>query len=102
MAEESELQRKILRDLESYDDVECFKIMKANKNAIPDIFFTSCVTKGVLIEAKRLKGKARANQEKKIYRLNKCGTLALICDSWDQWMEIKRNLGFTKLPLLSQ
>ena len=96
MAEESNLQRKILRDLESINGCECFKIMKANKNAIPDIFFTTLITKGVFIEAKKSKGIARANQLKKIDKLNKCGTLTFVCDSWDRWMEIKRELDFTK------
>ena len=93
MAEESKLQRKILRDLESIEDCECFKIMKANKNAIPDIFFTTFITKAVLVEAKKSKGKARYNQKKKIAKLNRCGTRTYICDSWDQWMEIKRYVG---------
>ena len=94
---EKKVQTQILTDLESLGRYcECFKIMKANKNGEPDIFFTTKLTGGILVECKRLDGDARALQSVKIAKLNACGTRTFICHSWEEWIEIKNTLGLTR------
>ena len=94
MPHESDLQSSILADLQSFGKYcECFKIMKANDNGNPDIFFTTGLTGAVLIEVKRLKGSASEIQKVKIASFNRCGTKAFVCHTWNQWVEIKKTLG---------
>jgi len=94
---EKKVQTQILNDLRSLGRYcECFKIMKASDIGEPDVFFTTALTGGVLIECKRLEGNARRIQLIKIEKLNKCGTRTFICKSWEGWCEVKHKLGLTK------
>ena len=93
MAEEGRLQKKILKDLRSMKGYgECFKIMKASDDGVPDLFFTTALTGGIFIEAKALTGVASPMQKHKIKQFNLCGSRTFLCNSWEQWMEIKREL----------
>jgi len=90
---ESDLQTKILNDLRSFGKYcECFKIKSASDNGEPDIFFTTKLTNAVLVEVKRLNGKARDLQLVKINKLNTCGTKTFLCHSWSEWVLIKKHL----------
>jgi len=94
---EKKVQNQILKDLESFGEYcECFKIMKANKNGEPDVFFTFKLTGGILVECKRLLGVPRRLQLVKIMKLNRCGTPTYVCHSWKEWCELKQSLGITK------
>jgi len=90
----------MLKDLRSYGkNCECFKIIKTSDNGEPDIFFTMAITGAVLIEVKRKHGKAAKLQENKIEKLNRCGTRTFLCNTWERWMEIKKELGIPKVVL---
>lgn len=94
---EKKVQNQILIDLESFGRYcECFKIMKANKNGEPDVFFTTKFTGGVLVECKKEDGQAKRLQEIKIAKLNRCGTRTFLCHSWEEWTTIKKELNLTK------
>ena len=94
---EKNIQTKILTDLRYLGRYcECFKIIKASDSGEPDIFFTTALTGAILIEAKRLTGNPRRLQIVKIEKLNKCGTRTFVCRSWEEWVEIKKQLDFTK------
>lgn len=94
---EKKVQTQIITDLDSFGRYcECFKIMKASKNGEPDVFFTTRLTGGILVECKKPDGKARKLQEVKIAKLNTCGTKTFLCHSWEEWCEIKNILGLTK------
>ena len=95
MPEESKLQTKILKDLESRGKhCVCFKIMKANVDGVPDVFFSTVETGGVFIEAKRRKGGVVSPSQKlMIEKLNRCGSITFLCKSWVMWMEIKKEVG---------
>jgi len=98
---EKKIQTKILKDLESFGKYcECFKIEKANKNGEPDIFFTTLLTGAVFIECKRLTGYAKRLQLFKIEKLKNCGCKAFVCHSWEEWCEIKNELGLTKIAVI--
>jgi len=100
MSEESNLQSKILNDLRSFGKYcECFKIIKASDNGEPDIFFTTILTGGVLLELKRLTGSAEKLQIFKINKLNKCGTKTFVCHSWQEWVSIKKILNLEKFTV---
>lgn len=93
MAEEKRLQTKILKDLESFGKYcEAFKLVRANKNGEPDIFFTTALTGAVLVEAKKSDGNPRKNQQSKLRKLALCGTPTYVCHTWDEWMQIKKEL----------
>jgi hypothetical protein len=97
MAQESQLQSKILNELRSFGKYcECFKIIKASDNGEPDIFFTTRLTGGVLLELKRLSGSPEKLQKIKIAKLNDCGTKTFVCHSWDEWCRIKTELDLNK------
>lgn len=94
---ESALQAKILRDLNSYGKYcEAFKVESPSCNGEPDIFFTTTLTNGVLIETKRLGEELRALQASKAKKLNMCGSKTFKCDSWEGWVAVKNALGLTK------
>lgn len=94
MAEESKLQTKILKDLRSMRRYcECFKIMKCSDDGVPDIFFTTVASGGVYIECKATNGVKGPMQIIKVKKLNKCGSLAYFCFSWEDWIEIKKAVG---------
>ena len=89
------LQTNILTDLECmWRKKKCFsfKVMKANKNAIPDIFFTTPNTGGVFVEVKGDNDRLSDKQSYVIGELNKYGSKAITCYSWGEWLEIKSNL----------
>jgi len=94
MGEESGIQTKILNDLR-YFGKYCIvtKIMKASDNAFPDIYFSMALVGSVWIETKRPKGVEAKLQTARIEKLNACGTKAYVCYSWDQWYNLKRELG---------
>jgi hypothetical protein len=90
MAEEHKLQTKILKDLRSYKQMMCFKIMKCSDNGIPDIFFTNKITGPCLLEVKRSGEKPSSLQFSILSKLNICGVTALWCSSWEEWVKIKK------------
>jgi hypothetical protein len=90
---ESELQSRVLADLESLgSECECFKIEKANKNGIPDIFFTTRASGPCMIEMKKPGEKPTPLQQHHIDGLIRCGCKAFVCDGWDAWITIKKVL----------
>jgi len=94
---EKKVQNSIINDLESLGRYcECFKIIKANKNGEPDVFFTTRLTGAVFIECKKLDGAARRLQMVKIIKLNSCGVKAFLCHSWEEWLKIKNELNLTR------
>jgi len=94
---EKKIQNQILIDLESFGEYcECFKIMKANKNGEPDVFFTTILTGAIMVECKRLTGVAQKLQLTKLTKLAQCGTRTFLCHSWEEWCKIKELLGLTK------
>lgn len=100
---EKALQTNILDDLRSFGEYcECFKIMRASDNGEPDIFFTTKLTGGILVETKRLKGSLQKVQGVKVKKLINCGTPTFICNSWEKWVEIKRFLNLTKDNIVQQ
>ena len=103
MAEEKKNQTKILKDLRSYGKYcESFKIIKTSDNGEPDIFFSFALTGAILIEAKRLTGAPRKLQEKKIKKLNICGTRTFVCHSWEEWYSIKKSLGLLDMEKIKE
>lgn len=100
MAEEKRLQTKILNDLWSFGKYcEAFKIMRTSVNGEPDIFFTTALTGGVLIEAKAKGESPRKNQKAKIKKLNDCGTPTFVCNTWGDWIDVKCRLNMTLATL---
>jgi len=94
MAQESILQSKILGDLESLGkNCVAFKIMKANVDGVPDVFFTTKVSGPVLVELKAPDGVISDKQRLMIQWLNECGCKAFECWSIDDWFSIKKQLG---------
>ena len=90
---ESQLQSRVLADLESFGPVcECFKIEKANKNGVPDIFFTMASCGPCMIEMKKPGEKPSPLQQHRIDNLNRCGCKTFVCDCWDAWITIKHVL----------
>lgn len=96
MAEEKKLQNSILADLRSFGKYcDCFKIIRTSDNGVMDIFFTTALTGGVLVELKKEKGKARALQKSKIESFTNNGTPSYLCHTWDEWIGIKSKLDLT-------
>jgi len=94
---EKKVQDIILGDLRSYDQYcEVFKIMKASDAGEPDIFFTTCLTGAIFIEAKKKKGVVRKLQKVKIAKLNSCGVNAFVCHSIEEWVALKKKLNLTR------
>lgn len=90
---ESEIQSKILSDLESYKPyIECFKIEKANKDGVPDVFFTSVLTGGVFLEVKKPGEKPSETQTHQMRRLDMCGCRCFVVDCVKDWISVKRSL----------
>ena len=99
MAEESNLQTKVLKDLRSFGKYcECFKIIKTSDNGEPDIFFTTALTGSILLEMKKLKGNPEELQKVKIKKINECGTRAFVCHSWEEWISIKLGILLMTFP----
>ena len=97
MPAESNLQTKILNDIESWGAKSMvFKIMKCNINGVPDVFFTTVFSGPVFLELKAPRKKPDPHQELIINKLRKCGVPAFSCDSWERWVEIKNELNLTK------
>lgn len=90
---EAELQSMILSDLE-YRGVLVFKIIKANEDGIPDIFFCSEKTGSVFIEMKREIGGVYSYSQKRFRRRIKeiggarCYGIHLI----SEWIELRSML----------
>jgi hypothetical protein len=94
MRNEAKLQSDILSDLRSFGKYcECFKIEKSSDNGIPDIFFSTVFTRAVFVETKRLKGDAKKLQQIKLQRLRNCGVKSFLCNSWEEWINIKQLIG---------
>jgi hypothetical protein len=93
MAKEKTLQTLILEDLESRAPaVFVFKLMKANINGLPDVWF---IYSGglVCIEVKAPGERPEDHQQLVINRINATGgAKAYWCDSWKMWSEIKKEL----------
>lgn len=99
---ESKLQSSILSDLESYGD-KCvsFKVERANKNGIPDVFFTMVCCGPCMVEVKRKGEKPSDLQKLRVSQLNECGCKTFVCDDWASWINIKSTLGIPQRPMLS-
>lgn len=93
MAKEKKLQTKILHDLESRPDTECFKIMKANKDGVCDIWFTNIRTGPYLLEVKAPGEQPSKKQHHFIGRVNASGGVALWVDTWQGWVDLKKDIG---------
>jgi hypothetical protein len=100
MSEESKLKSKILKDLRSYKQMVCFKIMKCSDNKIPDIFFTSVLTGPCFLEIKKPGEKPDKGQLHMIGRLNICGAKALWTDNWPHWVSVKKILNLSHETLV--
>ena len=100
MAEESDLQTKILKDLESYRDMVAFKIMRCNIDGVPDIFFTNNVTGPCFLELKAPGKKPSQIQNYIIQKLNTNGIKAFWCDNWQGWVDIKNILNLSHDTLI--
>jgi hypothetical protein len=97
---EGKIQDKLLKDLRSYGKyIVCTKVERTSDNATPDIYFTTSITGSVWVETKRELGEAEVLQEVRIRKLNRCGTKAFVCNSWERWQEIKSEIG---LPPVSE
>lgn len=91
---ETILQGKILKDLRSLGKYcLAFKIIRTSDNGVPDIFFTTAITGGILIEVKKIRGEKRTNQIHVVNKLNSCGTKSYFCETWKEWWELKSSLG---------
>jgi len=94
MAEEKRLQDKILKDLRSYGkNIVVFKIQKTSDSGVPDVFFITLFTDSVFIELKKTGKSADARQRAMIKKLRKTGAKAFICDTWNGWIKIKKDIG---------
>lgn len=94
---EKVLQVKILKDLKSLGRYcTYYKNIKTSENGIPDVYFTTCLTRSVFVELKRKGEEAKRLQVHKIRKLNECGTRAFVCNSWEEWVKIKRKLEMAK------
>lgn len=90
------LQEKILKDLRSYGKyIVAFKLQRSSDNGVPDIFFTTRFTGPVFIEVKREGESPSELQDFIIRKINLCGSKAFVCDTWNEWVNIKKHLGFT-------
>jgi hypothetical protein len=94
MIKESKLQYKILRFIESnFKDSVCFKIEKASKNGVADIWYAIPGYPPTFAEIKRdEKEKLRPTQAAMRERMLRAGQRAIAIKSWDQWMEEVRRI----------
>jgi len=87
MAKEKKLQTTILNFLRGLGkECKCFKIMKCSDVGIPDIFFTTKETGGVLVEVKAPGETPEPHQEDVHHSLRIAGTRVLVVDSWGQFI----------------
>lgn len=94
MAGEKILQTKILKDLRSLGKYcICFKIEKSSDNGIPDIFFSTVISGPILLEIKDNNEKPNKLQLYQINKSNLCGCKTYWVDSWQKWIELKKNIG---------
>lgn len=93
MAQEKILQTKILNDLRGIDLGFATKIEKASDNGFPDVFGTVVVCGPFLVECKAPGKKPEPHQIVMHAKLKRCGVKTFVCDSWERWIEIKRELG---------
>lgn len=94
MAAESRLQIKILNDLRSFGKYcVVFKIMKCGDNAVPDVFFTSMFTGSVFLELKAPGKEPSTAQRLMIKKIKACGGKAYTCNSFTEWVKIKKKIG---------
>lgn len=89
---ESEIQTRILHQLEGVPDCECFKIRKANKDNVPDLFFTTKKTGPWFVELKKDGEEPRIGQYKIIDKLNRCGIQATWVSGWSGWIEFVKKI----------
>jgi len=87
--EETKLQYKILRYIESrFPGSVCFKIEKASKNGVADIWYAIPGFPPTFAEIKKNeKEKLRPNQIAMKERMLKAGQRAIEIKSWRMWME---------------
>lgn len=96
MREEKELQTKILNDIRSMPEAECFKVKSSGDTAFPDIFFTHEKTGACFIEVKKPGEEPTRKQYAKLSKLRRCGCIAFWLSSWPEWVIIKKDLGIYK------
>ena len=90
--QESVIQTKVLNDLKTRD-VFSFKIIQANVNGIPDIFFCSQKTGPVFLEMKRSKGGVVSPAQ--ILQMSIAGKHGIKCyvvNTIEEWTRIKKEL----------
>jgi len=90
---EKDLQAKILKFLESRNEVFSFKIKQANRIGIPDIFFTTVKTGPWFVEIKPENEEPWIHQCAIIDKLNKCGTKATWISGWKGWIAFVKKIG---------
>jgi hypothetical protein len=90
---ESKVQAKALRQLKNIPGCECFKIMRANEDHIPDVFFTTKKTGPWLVEFKKDGEEPRPGQYKKINKLNECGMQSCWVEGWSGWIFFVKKIG---------
>lgn len=89
MAKEALLQKKILQFLNE-QDIFNFKIISANKNGIPDIFF---IYKGqsIFLEIKSPNGKASEIQKYQMQKIKENGAFALFIKNYSEFLQFFNN-----------
>ena len=93
MAEESTLQGKILRDLDSHGyDVKATKVHKCSDSGWPDVLFTSILHGPGMVETKSSIGVLSKKQIETIDRLRKAGMKVYVVNSWKQWLELRKSI----------
>lgn len=101
MAGEGRFQNKVLSDLRSYKKyITVFKIMKTSDNGVPDVFFTTKATGPIFLELKDKGKEPRENQILMIEKLNKTGVKSVWCDSWEEWVKIKKLINLSKKSVI--
>lgn len=98
MAEESNLQTKALNDVRGTDGCFATKIEKASDNGFPDVFVTTLWTGPFVVEFKSPGKDAKSHQKTMHATLQRCGCRTFVCDTWERWMEIKKEMGLWPRP----
>jgi len=91
---ESDIQSKVIKDIDGFGKyVFGFKLIKANKNGIPDIIFHSLVTGGIMVEMKKPGELPDPHQDVKMDEAEYVGIRCFVIDSVKGWVALKKHLG---------
>lgn len=94
---ESDIQRKIIEKVEAKGCL-AIKIIRANKNGIPDLCILTPNGKAVFIEVKKPGGVASKLQDYYISFIRKLGFTAAICYSWEDAVSMVDRVMNPKTP----